>query len=83
MILLVSTDESTRSSAITRSSTGKPSVISLAIAAVCSFFKVEKLASVILKSEKLTRRSASETFVLASTLTVPRSGLVVDAPWAE
>ena len=59
MILLVSIDWRTRSSAITRSSTGKPSVISLAISAVCSFFNVEKLASVILKSEKFTRRSAS------------------------
>ena len=52
-----------------------PFVISPTISCVCSFPIVGKFDPVILKAEKSTNRSATETRVSASALTVPKIGL--------
>ena len=80
MIWLVSMLARTRSSAITRSSSGTDAAISASTVCNCSRGSVGKLGSVILKSEKLTRRSSTATLVSDSTLSVPSAGLA--APFA-
>ena len=75
MILLVSMLARTRSSAITRASSGTEAPISSTRVLSCSRGRVEKLGSEIFSSEKLTRRSSSDTRVSDSTLIVPKAGL--------
>ena len=75
MIALVSMLASTRSSAITRSSSGIAAVISETIVLTCSRGTVGKLDSAILNSEKLTSRWSTATVVLDSNLRVPSAGL--------
>ena len=72
MIWLVSMLAMTRSSAITRSSSGTAAVISSTIVRSCSRGTCGKLDSVILRSEKLTSRSSRATLDSDSTLAVPR-----------
>ena len=80
MIWLVSILASTRSRAITRSSSGSDTVISETTALTVSRWRVGKLDSTILKSEKLTSRSSTATLVADSSLIVPRAGSL--APFA-
>ena len=72
---LLSTLASTRSSAITRSSSGIALSICAMISRTCSFGSVGKFASTIFIALKLTSRSSSATFVSASSLIVPIAGL--------
>ncbi len=72
----MSTVASTRSSAITRSSSGIAATISATTSRTCSFWSVGKLDSVIFSAEKLTSRSETETFVSASIFTLPSAGFV-------
>ena len=81
MIWLRSTLASTRSRAMTRSSSGIDFSISATTSRICSLGSVGKLDSVIRKSLKLTSRSETDTFVSASIFTLPRAGLV--APFAS
>ena len=81
VIWLRSTLASTRSSAITLSSSGIDLSISATTSRTCSRSTVGKLDSVILKSEKLTSLSDVDTFVSASILRLPRAGFV--APLAS
>src|SRR5262245_40901061 len=74
-IWLLSRFASTRSSAITRSSSGSDLSMSDVISLTFSFGSVGKFASTIFMFEKLTSRSATATFVSASSLTVPSAGL--------
>ena len=77
----MSTVASTRSSAITRSSSGIAATISATTSRTSSFLSVGKFDSVTFSTEKLTSRSATATFVSASTFTLPRAGFV--APFAS
>ncbi len=61
-----------------RSSSGIAFSISAATSRICSFDSVWKLASTMFIFWKLTRRSVVETFVSASSLMVPMSGLSPD-----
>ena len=76
MISLLSRFESTRSSAMTRSSCGMPLSSVATTSCSCAFSSVGKFDSTILITEKFTRRSLTETLVSASTLTVPEHWLV-------
>ena len=80
VIWLRSTLASTRSSAITRSCCGIDASISATTSRICSRATVGKWDSVILRTEKLTSRSAVDTLVSASILMLPRAGFV--APFA-
>src|SRR5262245_43031448 len=73
-IWLLSMLASTRSSAITFSSSGIALSMASLIVRTWSFESVWKLASVTLMAVRLTRRSATDTFVSASSLTVPTAG---------
>ena len=74
-ILLASMLASTRSSAITRPSSGTEALISSTSVLSCSRGSVGKFGSAIFSCEKLTRRSSSATLVSDSTLMVPSAGL--------
>ena len=80
-MLLLSTFTRMRSSAITRSSFGKALVICATISATRSLASSLKLASVIFRFWKLTRRSSSATLVSASSLIEPSTGF--SAPLAR
>jgi hypothetical protein len=76
MIWLLSMPASTRSSAITRSPCGIALLISATISCIWLLSRVGKFESVIVKTEKSTRRSLTDTLVWASAVTVPSTGLV-------
>ncbi len=71
---LLSMFESTRSRAITRSSSGSALSISVVISRISSFCSDWKFASTIFIFRKLTSRSGTETCVSASILMVPIAG---------
>src|SRR5882724_11494185 len=79
-IWLLSTEASTRSSAMTRSARGTFVTMSSTTARTWSRSSVGKLDSVILNSEKLTSRCGRATLVSTSSLSVPNAGF--DAPFA-
>ncbi|MNC86649.1 hypothetical protein D3C83_23210 [compost metagenome] len=83
VIALLSTNASTRSSAMMRSFSGMALVISATACCRLSFGIPGKLASEMRIRAKFTSRSSSDTRVCASILTVPSAGFdVADAPGA-
>jgi hypothetical protein len=81
LIVLLSTNARTRSSAMMRSFSGIALVISATVSLRFSFGRFGKFASTMRILAKLTSRSSSDTCVCASICNVPSEGLdVADAP---